>query len=262
MPRKSLPYQKRTGAIILKRLAKGETLASICKDAHIPSRATVYKWLRDNPDFLASYQKTQKGDTSFMSPYAHVRARALSADTSEKTHSKKTHAETPRGRPSEFNEVVAGLIIEMLLEGHSMRSICQLEDMPSKATVFRWMQHNAQFRADYELAKQYDADWLIEEVKEIADDASKDWIDTEGGKVFNKEAVQRARLRVDARFKLAEKLFPKRFGAKVTQEITGQNGAPIELKNTSVTDLEVARRIAHLLEKGVKSAKEGKKERG
>lgn len=262
MPRKSLPYQKHTGAIILKRLAKGETLASICQDAHIPSRTTVYKWLRDNPDFLIKYRNTQKGDTSFMSPFVRVRARALGADTADKTHDEKTHAAKSRGRPSEFNQVIADLIIEMLLEGQSMRSICALEDMPSKATVFRWMKHSPKFRADYELAKQYDADWLIDEIKDIADDSASDWIDTEAGKVFNKEAVQRSRLRVDARFKLAEKLFPKRFGAKVTQEITGQNGAPIELKNTSVTDLEVARRIAHLLEKGANVVKSGKKERG
>jgi hypothetical protein len=36
---------------ILQRIATGETLASICKDAHMPQRAIVYKWRMDDPEF-------------------------------------------------------------------------------------------------------------------------------------------------------------------------------------------------------------------
>jgi hypothetical protein len=36
---------------ILQRIATGETLASICKDAHMPERTVVYKWRMDEPEF-------------------------------------------------------------------------------------------------------------------------------------------------------------------------------------------------------------------
>lgn len=35
---------------ICDRLSKGEPLAAICRDDHMPSRGTVYAWAKDRPD--------------------------------------------------------------------------------------------------------------------------------------------------------------------------------------------------------------------
>ena len=138
------------------------------------------------------------------------------------------------------------MIIEMLLEGQSLRAVCSRGDMPSKSTVFRWINDNEQFRQEYERARQFQADLDIDAIRDIADDES----------IKDKVTLGKAKLRVESRFKLAEKLFPKRFGNKITQELTGVDGGPVELEDKSrPNDLEIARRVAFLLEKGMQDLK-------
>lgn len=50
--------------------------------------------------------------------------------------------------------------------------------------------------------------------------------------VFDSTAVQRNRLRVDARKWLLSKMAPKKYGDKVTQEHTGANGGAIQVAST------------------------------
>ena len=45
---------------LLNRLAKGESLKSICSDLHMPSHATVLKWIRTDPDFQEAYAAAQE----------------------------------------------------------------------------------------------------------------------------------------------------------------------------------------------------------
>jgi len=37
------------------RIAEGESLRKICDDAHMPTRVSVWRWLRDNPEFSSQY---------------------------------------------------------------------------------------------------------------------------------------------------------------------------------------------------------------
>ena len=60
------------------------------------------------------------------------------------------------------------------------------------------------------------ADYLAEEILEIADDGKNDWVERQDGSAaVNNEAVQRSRLRVDARKWLMSKLMPKKYGEKL-----------------------------------------------
>ena len=156
-----------------------------------------------------------------------------------------------RGKPTVFSKARAQEIIDLVLEERTIREICSLAHMPTKPTLFKWLDDNPDFRDTFEHAKQFLADILIDDIKEIADDARNDFMMTKKGPKLNKEAVMRSKLRVDARFRLAEKLFPRRFGSKVTQEITGAEGKPIEIdQRGDMSDIEVARRIAYLLDRG------------
>jgi len=90
-------------------------------------------------------------------------------------------------------------------------------------TVFDWIHDDPEFAKQYARAKEEQADFLIEEMLEIADDSSEDDIfiekNDESGKsakrVCNNEFVQRSRLRVDTRKWLASKLKPKRYGDRL-----------------------------------------------
>mgnify|MGYP000426269079 FL=1 len=50
--------------------------------------------------------------------------------------------------------------------------------------------------------------------------------------VFDSTAVQRNRLRVDARKWLLSKMVPKKYGDKLVQEHTGANGGAIQVHST------------------------------
>lgn len=131
----------------------------------------------------------------------------------------------PTGRPSSFTIKVGDIICERLSEGESLRSICSTEDMPNKSTVFRWLAKHEAFRDQYARAREIQADALFDEILDIADNASNDWMEREGdgneGWVLNGEHMQRSRLRVDARKWMAGKLRPKVYGEKLDIEASG-----------------------------------------
>lgn len=125
------------------------------------------------------------------------------------------------GRPSEFSQELADRICAELADGLSMRTICKADDMPDKSTVFRWIRTNTEFRDQYTRAKEESADALTDEMLDIADDSSNDWIERnsdDGGVQFNGDHVQRSRLRIETRKWIASKLKPKKYGDKLTHE--------------------------------------------
>ncbi|HEY6019479.1 MAG TPA: terminase small subunit protein [Candidatus Paceibacterota bacterium] len=138
----------------------------------------------------------------------------------------------PIGRPSSYTPEIADKICERLIEGESLRSICRAEDMPSAAAVCRWLGQFETFREQYARAREAQADTLADEIMDISDDGRNDWMEraNKDGELIawqvNGEAVQRSRLRVDARKWLASKMAPKKYGEKIQSEVTGANGAP------------------------------------
>ena len=62
----------------------------------------------------------------------------------------------------------------------SLRAICSDAGMPGRATVFRWIARHKEFRDRYTLARQFQARDLADEILEIADDTSGDWVEKIG----------------------------------------------------------------------------------
>jgi len=132
-------------------------------------------------------------------------------------------------RPSKFTKVCAEKICARLMQGESLRRICMDDGMPDRATVFRWMQQHESFRDQYAHARSVQADTLVDEILDIADDGQNDtYVDGESGaERTNYDVIARSKLRVDARKWLAGKLAPKKYGEKIQQELTGAGGAPL-----------------------------------
>lgn len=115
----------------------------------------------------------------------------------------------------------------------SIRAICKLPGMPSKATVFRWLADNEEFRKLYELAKDEQADTFIDEIVEIADTARG-----------TKTAVAKAKLQIYARVEAAQKMKPRKYGRQL--QLTGEGGGAVEHKVSKLTDEQLAAKIAEL----------------
>lgn len=79
---------------------------------------------------------------------------------------------------------------------------------------------------------------MADEVFDISDDGTNDWTTRQlpNGTltpVLDTEHVARSRLRFDARRWYLSKLAPKRYGDRLTQEITGPDGGPIVIDDTA-----------------------------
>lgn len=132
------------------------------------------------------------------------------------------------GRPTMYTPELADQICEQLASGDSMRTVSKGKAMPAMTTMFRWLRENPEFRKQYEKAKEEAADAFAEEILDIADDGSNDWMirhgkDDQESWQLNGEHVQRSRLRIDSRKWIASKLKPKKYGDKIDMTTNGKD---------------------------------------
>jgi len=128
------------------------------------------------------------------------------------------------GRPSDYTDALAVMICQHIADGLSLRAIAEVEGMPSKETVRRWLRDNPAFRAQYAVARDEQADVFAEEIVDIADTESDS---------------QKARVRIDARKWVASKLKPKKYGDKVALVGGGPGDAPIRMDLSGLSDEEL-----------------------
>ncbi|NSY17251.1 terminase small subunit protein [Neorhizobium sp. AL 9.2.2] len=155
------------------------------------------------------------------------------------------------GRPSDYSQDMADLICERITQGESLRAICSDDGMPHAGTVCRWLAKHEAFREQYAHARQAQAELMADELLEIADDGTNDWMEKKNadgeniGWRENGEAMRRSQLRISTRQWIAERLLPKKYGTKIQNEHTGKDGGAIQTEEVSGYDL--ARRIAFAL---------------
>lgn len=137
------------------------------------------------------------------------------------------------GRPSEYTPEIAERICLELASGKTLREVCRGDEMPDERTVRSWaLEDREGFSPQYARARELGYQAMADELLEVADDGRNDWMerrDDDDNKtyVLNGEHVQRSRLRVDTRKWLLSKALPKIYGDKVTQEVTGADGASL-----------------------------------
>ena len=127
-------------------------------------------------------------------------------------------------RPSDYTPETAAAICARIADGQSLREIARAEGMPDKSTILRWLDAHAEFRDQYARAREAQADHFAEEILEISDDGTNDWMRRQQGEdtveVANHEHISRSKLRVDARKWLMSKMAPKKYGDKL--ELAGR----------------------------------------
>lgn len=140
------------------------------------------------------------------------------------------------GRPPVYSQDTADRLCEMIAtSSKSLRTICKEEGMPSVGTVLKWLKENTNgFLAQYTRAKEEQADLLVEEMIDISDDGSNDFMTIVKGdisyEVENKEWTSRSKLRVETRKWIASKLKPKKYGEKLdlNKTYTDKDGNPTD----------------------------------
>ena len=140
---------------------------------------------------------------------------------------KKEIAIIKLGRPKRLTDELLNLVCLNISNSHkSLRTICkELKIAPQ--TVLNELNTNETFIAQYARAKEEQADLLAEEIIEMADDKSLDYISGEFGLVGNPANVQRSRLQVEARKWVAAKLKPKKYGDQIKHDISIHQEQPL-----------------------------------
>jgi hypothetical protein len=124
---------------------------------------------------------------------------------------------------TDYTPELAERICAEIIDGKSLRTLCKMEGMPSKRSIMYWLNKHQEFRDLYDRACIERSEGYAEELVDIADDVSNDYIsDGEGGFLVDREHIQRSRLRVDTRKWICAKMKPRKYGDKV--ETTHQVG--------------------------------------
>lgn len=152
--------------------------------------------------------------------------------TDEGLASEVVTEEPKRGRPiSVYTPELAEEICERIAEGETLRQVCRSKDIPP-STVRRWVLNDINgFSAQYAQARDLCIESWADELMEISDDATNDWMKREGkdgedlGWSVNGDHVQRSRLRIDTRKWMLSKMKPDRYGDKV--QLGGDADNPI-----------------------------------
>lgn len=137
------------------------------------------------------------------------------------------------GRPTDYCDEVADKILDGIVGGATLRTICEPDDMPDKSTVLRWVARHEDFEKLYTLAQAAKMEAHADELLDIADDGSNDWMltnaENNAGYRENGEAIRRSALRISTRQWLMERLKPKRYGSKVDVNHGGSVGLSVEV---------------------------------
>lgn len=153
-----------------------------------------------------------------------MRARDTASQAKKPRKAKK--AEAPKrkpGRPTIYSDAVASAICQRIMAGESLKKICEDPNMPAQSTVFDWLLRKPDFAESYAQAREAQADHFVDEMQEIADASGLDVsFDENTGKwKLDGEVVNRSRLRVETRARLAELLSPRKYGKKHL-EVSGE----------------------------------------
>jgi len=80
---------------IVERMIHGESMLKICADAHIPDRATIYRWMDARPDFATRCARAREGLADFLVDQIEKMA---DATTEENVQSQKVKIATAQWR--------------------------------------------------------------------------------------------------------------------------------------------------------------------
>lgn len=132
------------------------------------------------------------------------------------------------GRPSKYTPELVDEICLRLSSAEPLAVICRDAHMPSPSTVWQWMKDDAAISEAIARARIEGEEALGAQCLEIADMPPP--LTAAGG--IDSAGVQHAKLRIETRLKLLAKWNPKKWGDKVTQEISGPDGAPVQTSSS------------------------------
>jgi hypothetical protein len=150
----------------------------------------------------------------------------------------------------EFSDALAQEICERVSAGELLTIICREDNTPTMRRCNQWLKEYSEFSTLMDMAKSDRLSIFEEEVIEIADDMKSDFKTViKNGKekrIIDPEAIARAKLRIEVRFKHLKSGRPQRWGDVST--LIAKSDDPFDVSNMTAEELE--KKIADLDTKG------------
>ena len=158
----------------------------------------------------------------------------------------KQHS-TKIGRPTLCTPENCDEIIERLTNGETLTGICRDKHLPARTTILLYRNKNPRFADRYARARRDQMDVWSDEIIDISDDGTTDYVIKKGRngveyEAVDQEHIQRSRLRVDTRKFLMAKIAPHVYGDHVEVKHSGDVTVQHE-----ISDRECMRRMALFL---------------
>jgi transposase-like protein len=153
---------------ICARVARGESLRSICRDPAMPTVQTLSVWRRREPEFERALEAARRTARAG----AEERRQALRNEARNQALRRREGLFRNPGRTSAYSKMRADNICLRIAEGESLEAICQNAAVPCVATVYNWLRWYPEFGTAYSRARQFRMDRLGERMVELADGAT------------------------------------------------------------------------------------------
>jgi hypothetical protein len=145
-----------------------------------------------------------------------------------------------------YDELVAQEICERVSCGGLLIEICNEPHLPTARRFYQWLRDNADIYALYKESINDRLNIFEEQIIQIADDASRDFKEVVRNgrtvRVLDGEAIARAKLRVEVRFRHLKAGRPQKWGDSTT--IVTKSEDSLDFSNLS--DEELEKRLAEI----------------
>lgn len=152
------------------------------------------------------------------------------------TADREPESQAPAGpRPKRYTAELGEAICERMAGGETATEICRDPSMPAYPVLKRWERDNVDFARRYDIARRQCCEYHTDEIIEISDDATNDYVarlDAKGRPrvVFDREAFERSRLRVDSRKWIASKILRHVYGDKSEVDVRTPDGLSVTVE--------------------------------
>jgi hypothetical protein len=129
----------------------------------------------------------------------------------------------PGRPPFPWTDDLKAEILARIAAGETLRQVCRDDRMPEQTIVYELRARDREFAVAYARARDAQLEAWEDEILDIAENGSNDWIDREVARgrierVVDREAIERSKLRCDQRKWIMSKRAPARYGDLVRLE--------------------------------------------
>jgi hypothetical protein len=139
-----------------------------------------------------------------------------------------------------YADALAQEICERISCGELLINICLDEHIPTMRRINQWLREHDDFNAIYKESLNDRLNIFEEQVIQIADDASRDFREVVRNgvkvRVLDGEAIARAKLRVEVRFRHLKAGRPQKWGDSTTLNVKSED--KLDASNLSTEELE------------------------